>query len=120
MKMTLNFISSVVATYLVIIFMSGIESGSFWNVVLVAVLLGVFNILVKPGLQMLSVIPTLITILLFLLVTNAAILIMADWLIDSFKVDNFGTAIFFSIIISAINWGLHRAFRKMDKTRRKK
>ena len=120
MKTVMNFLLSVVASYLVIIFMSGIESGGFWNAALLAILLGIFNIVVKPALQMLSVIPTLITILLFLLVSNAAILVMADWLIDSFTVNNFGTAIFFSIIICSINWGLHRAFRRMDKTKRKR
>ena len=120
MKITMNFVASVVLIYLTIIFMPGIESGGFWNAAFIALLLGIFNILVRPGLQMLSVIPTLLTILLFLLVANGAILIMADWLMDSFKVASFGTAVMFSIIICAINWGLHRLFRETKKTKRNK
>jgi Predicted membrane protein len=119
MKTTMNFLSSIVLIYLTIIFMPGIESGGFWNAAFVAILLGIFNITVKPGLQLLSIIPTLLTILVFLLVVNGAILIMTDWLIDSFTVNSFGTAIIFSIIICAINWGLHRFFRKMEKTKRR-
>ena len=120
MKMTMNFIASVALIYLTIIIMPGIESGGFWNAAFVAILLGIFNITVKPGLQLLSIIPTLLTILVFLLVANGAILIMADWLIDSFAVNSFGTAIMFSIIICAINWGLHRLFRQIKKTKRNK
>lgn len=113
MKTTLNFLSSTVVTYLTIILMPGIEVGNMWTAILIAILLGIFNIVVKPGLELLSIIPTVLTILLFLLVANASVIIMADWLIDSFSVKNFGTAAMFSIVVCLINWGLHRYFRKI-------
>nr|WP_321437392.1 phage holin family protein [uncultured Bacteroides sp.] len=113
MKMTLNFISSTVVTFLTIIFMPGIEVGSIWTAILLAVLMGIFNIAVKPGLELLSIIPTLLTILLFLLVANGSILIMADWLMDSFKVNSFGTTVMFSVIVTSLNWMLHRFYRKI-------
>ena len=113
MKMTLNFISSTVVTFLIIIFMPGIEVGSIWTAILLAILLGIFNIAVKPGLEFLSIIPTLLTILLFLLVANGSILIMADWLMDSFKVNSFGTTVIFSVIVTVSNWMLHRFYRKL-------
>ena len=113
MKMTLNFISSTVVTFLTIIFMPGIEVGSIWTAILLAVLLGIFNIAVRPGLELLSIIPTLLTILLFLLVANGSILIMADWLMDSFKVNSFGTTVMFSVIVTSLNWMLHRFYRKI-------
>lgn len=112
MKATLNFISSILVTFLTIILMPGIETGGIWYAIMIAILLAIFNILVKPGLELLSIIPTLLTILLFLVVVNGAIIIMVGWLSDSFRV-NFGAAVWFSIIVCFLNWGLHRIFRKM-------
>jgi len=120
MKYTWNFILSVVAIYLTISLMPGIETGGFWSALLLSILLGIFNIVVKPALQMLSIIPTLITILLFLLMINGTILVMADWLSDNITVNSTGTVIMFSVITCAINWILHRIFRKMDKAKKNK
>lgn len=113
MKATLNFISSILVTFLTIILMPGIETGGIWYAIMIAILLAIFNILVKPGLELLSIIPTLLTILLFLVVVNGAIIIMVDWLSDNFNVNSFGTVVMFSIIVCFLNWGLHRIFRRM-------
>ena len=112
MKMTMNFFSSTIVTYLVLILMPGIEVGNIWTGILLAILLGIFNIIVKPALELLSIIPTLLTILLFLLIINGGILVMVDWFMDSFFVNSLGTVIMFSIIVTVANWGLHRYFRK--------
>lgn len=112
MKMTMNFFSSVIVTYLVLILLPGIEVGSIWTGILLAILLGIFNIIVKPALELLSIIPTLLTILLFLLIINGGILVMVDWFMDSFSVTSLGTVIMFSIIVTVANWILHRYFRK--------
>lgn len=112
MKMTMNFFSSVIVTYLVLILLPGIEVGSIWTGILLAILLGIFNIIVKPALELLSIIPTLLTILLFLLIINGGILVMVDWFMDSFSVTSLGTVIMFSVIVTIANWGLHRYFRK--------
>ena len=112
MKMTMNFFSSVIVTYLVLILLPGIEVGSIWTGILLAILLGIFNIIVKPALELLSIIPTLLTILLFLLIINGGILVMVDWFMDSFSVTSLGTVIMFSVIVTVANWILHRYFRR--------
>ncbi len=120
MKYTWNFILSVVAIFLTIYLMPGIETGGFWSAALLAIVLGIFNIVVKPSLQMLSIIPTLITILLFLLMINGTILVLADWLSDNITVNNTGTVVIFSVITCTINWILHKIFWKVDKAKKNK
>ena len=112
MKMTMNFFLSVIVTYLVLILMPGIEVGNIWTGILLAILLGIFNIIVRPALELLSIIPTLLTILLFLLIINGGILVMVDWFMDSVSVNSLSTVIMFSIIIALAYLGLHRYFRK--------
>jgi len=74
MKMTMNFFSSVIVTYLVLILLPGIEVGSIWTGILLAILLGIFNIIVKPALELLSIIPRGQTMpMLLRLVINAKI-----------------------------------------------
>ncbi len=112
MNIFMNFILSTVVIYLAASFLPGIEVSSIWVAALVAIVLGILNITVKPVLQVLSIIPTLLTIGLFLLVINGAVIILAGWLVDGFEVANFGAAVLFSIVVSVINWGLHRLFRE--------
>lgn len=110
--MLINFLLSSVVVYLAATFLPGIEIGSFWTAIVVALVLAILNITVKPILQVLSIIPTLFTIGLFLLVINGAVIVIADWFVDDFKVTNFGYAILFSIVVSVSNWILHRIFRR--------
>jgi Predicted membrane protein len=112
MNMLINFLLSSVVVYLAAIFLPGIEIGSFWTAIVVALVLAILNITVKPILQVLSIIPTLLTIGFFLLVINGAVIVIADWFVDDFQVANFGYAILFSIVVSVSNWILHRIFRR--------
>jgi putative membrane protein len=81
----------------------GITVDDFWTAILVALVLGVLNIFVKPLLIILTIPVTIITLGLFLLVINAAIVLLAASVVDNFHVDNFWWALLFSVLMAALN-----------------
>ena len=75
---------------------------------LVALILGVVSSFVKPVLQILSIPFIIVTLGLFLLVINAAMLMLTSWLADKldigFHVHGFWTAVGGAIVITIVNW----------------
>jgi putative membrane protein len=67
---------------------------------LAAVLLGVVNALVRPLAILLTLPITLVTLGLFLLVVNAAMLALVAALLDGFELAGFWSALFGSLIVS--------------------
>lgn len=74
----------------------------------VAALLTVVNAFVKPILQILSIPFIVLTLGLFLLVINALMLLLTDWLAGlfdvGFHVDGFWTAVGGAIVITIVGW----------------
>ena len=65
---------------------------------LVAAVLGLLNSIVRPLLILLTLPVTLVTLGLFILVINAAMVLLADRLIDGFTVNGFWWALAFSVV----------------------
>lgn len=78
------------------------------TLLLVALIFGVVNFVVKPLVQLLSLPLLLLTLGLFTLVINALMLILTSWIADevelSFHVDGFGTAVLGGLVISIVSW----------------
>lgn len=94
----------IILTGIVVLVLSNILGGvyviDFFTAIVVAALLALLNIFVKPILLILTLPVTVITFGLFLLVINALIILMADWLVSGFSVDGFWWAVLFSILLS--------------------
>lgn len=71
---------------------------------LIALVFALVNVLVKPVLKLLSFPLLLLTLGLFLVVINAALLGLTALLTDRLSVDGFGPAVVASLIISAVTW----------------
>src|SRR5262245_53249124 len=69
-----------------------------------AVLLGIVNAIVRPIAIVLTLPLTLVTLGLFLLVVNAAMLGLVAAMLNGFRIDGFWTAIGASIIVSITSW----------------
>jgi putative membrane protein len=67
-----------------------------------ALLLGLVNALVRPVLIVLTLPLTIVTLGLFLLVINAAMLGLVAWLLPGFTLSGFFSALFGSIVVSLI------------------
>ncbi|MEV6548878.1 phage holin family protein [Streptomyces sp. NPDC051597] len=83
------------------------------TLVLVALLFGVVNFVVKPVVKLLSLPLFILTLGLFTLVVNALMLLLTSWLAGkldlSFHVEGFWTALLGGLIISIVSWALHIA-----------
>ena len=95
------FITAIVA-FLLTKVLSGVHFDEFTGAVIFAVVLGVLNLILKPILSLFGLPLTIITLGFFALVINAIIILVADYFIDSMKVDGFWWAFIFSILLSII------------------
>lgn len=81
----------------------GVDIDHFFTAVGVAILLAVINTFIKPVIVFLTFPVTIITLGLFLLIINGAIILLIDKLVEGFKIKNFGWAILYSVVISILN-----------------
>ncbi|OGG15838.1 hypothetical protein A3D78_02930 [Candidatus Gottesmanbacteria bacterium RIFCSPHIGHO2_02_FULL_39_14] len=89
----------------------GFKIDSYTTAVIVALVLAILNILVKPLLFILTLPITIVTLGLFYFVLNAILLVIASKFIEGFKIDSFGTAVLASIIIAVISSILNNFIR---------
>ena len=82
----------------------GIEVQGGWTLMGAAILLGLVNAVVRPVLVVLTLPFTILTLGLFLLVINAAMLGLVAAMFDGFTIESFWSAILASLIISIIGW----------------
>ncbi len=86
-------------------YVHGIEVRSIESLLAAAVLLGLVNAFVRPIVLLLTLPFTLITLGLFLLVVNAAMLELVAMFLHGFKVHSFWpAAILGSIVVSIVSW----------------
>ena len=102
MKLLLRLLVTAALVLLIANFLPGVHVASFTTAIIVAVVLGLLNLFIKPILVILTLPVTLITLGLFLLVINAIIILLCTNIVGGFAVDSFLTALFFSIILSIL------------------
>ncbi len=103
----MNFIITILvnglAVFLTAYFLKGVTVKNYLYALLVAVVLAVVNAIIKPVLIILTIPITILTLGLFILVINALLIMLVDYLLSGFKVKNFGWALLFSIVLSIVN-----------------
>ncbi|GAB4510630.1 MAG: phage holin family protein [Sulfuricaulis sp.] len=82
----------------------GIEVKGLWTLLEAALLLGIVNAVVRPLLVILTLPITVLTLGLFLLVVNAAMLGLVAWIFDNFTIAGFWPALLGSIVVSLVGW----------------
>lgn len=78
----------------------GVGIENYFTGILVAAVLGLMNLIVRPIIVLFTLPVTIVTLGLFLLVINAMIILIVDGLIGGFYVDGFWWALFFSLLLS--------------------
>ena len=102
MRFIIKYLLTALAIYATADLLSGIHVQSFWMAIVVALVLGLINMTVKPLMIVLTIPFTIISLGLFILVINALMIMLAGWLLDGFAVDGFWWALAFSIIQTII------------------
>lgn len=100
MNLILKIALTAVAVLVIAHFLPGVSVVNFTSAVIVAIVLGLLRVTIKPLLIVLTLPVTILTLGLFLLVINALIILLADNLIDGFHVTGFWIALLFSLILS--------------------
>ena len=113
MNLILRLIVSTIAVLVADLLLPGVEARDLVTGLLVAVVLGLLNTFLKPLLLLLTLPVTVLTLGLFILVINAALVLLAARIVPSFTVDGFWWALLFSVIMSVVQ-GL---LQGMDKPR---
>ena len=80
---------------------------SVWVALLVALVLAVVNHTIKPVFMLVSIPINVVTLGLFSFVINGLMILLADKIVPDFSVPSLLMAIYFSIVLSVVNWVLH-------------
>ena len=103
-KTLLNGLAVFATAYVV----PGVEVTSFLVAVIVAIVLGVLNTLLKPILVLLTLPINFLTLGLFTLVINTGIIYLTSKIVDGFLIAGFLPALIFGIVLSIVNWFLSK------------
>ena len=88
----------------------GIKVDSFLTALVLAVVLGILNAVLKPILFFFTLPITILTLGLFTFVLNAVKVLLASHFVTGFVVDGFWWALVFSIVLSIITTMLGKLF----------
>jgi putative membrane protein len=99
-RLIISAISLAVAAYVV----PGFEVHSLASLIVSALLLGVANAILRPILIILTLPVTLLSLGLFLLVINAAMIGLVAWIVPGFTIHGFGPALLGWLIVSVVGW----------------
>jgi putative membrane protein len=102
MKFILKLIVSALAVIVTSYLLPGVSVSSPWMAVVVAAVLAFLNAIVKPIIVLLTIPITVFSLGIFLIVINAIIIMLADYLVDGFTVNSFWWALLFSFILSLV------------------
>ncbi|GGG42461.1 phage holin family protein [Hymenobacter glacieicola] len=102
MGFILKFILTAIITYVLAKFLPGADISGIGDAFILVIVLAILNAIVKPILKIIGFPITILTLGLFLLVINALIVMIADWLLGGFKLDGFVSALIFSVVLSLV------------------
>lgn len=113
MNIPLNWVISAVVVLAVAYILPGVSVDGFWVALVVALVLGLVNAVLKPIAVILTMPITIVTLGLFLFVINALMVLLVDAVVPGFDVTNFWWALLFGLILSLVN-GLVKRDKKKD------
>jgi putative membrane protein len=85
-------------------FVTGLRFDKPATLIVAGLVLGLVNAFLRPLLVVLTLPITLVTLGLFLLVINAAMVALVAWLLPGMRVDSFWAALGTAIIVSLVSW----------------
>jgi putative membrane protein len=106
LKWLISTLAVIIAAYL----LPGVSVRSFWTALLVALVLGIVNAIIRPIFVILTLPLTVVTLGLFLFVINALLILLTSAVVPGFEVQGFWWALLFSLVLSIISWALHKIF----------
>ncbi|QTE24024.1 phage holin family protein [Polaribacter cellanae] len=100
MKTFLKILLTALAVIILANILPGVSVAGYVSAIIVAAVIALLNMIVRPLLIFFTLPATIVTFGLFIFVINAIIIMLADKLVDGFAVANFWWALLFSILLS--------------------
>ena len=113
MKLITQWLLSAAALLAVAYLYTGVEVRSFSAALVAALVIGLFNMVLRPILVVLTLPVTVVTLGLFLFIINALMFWAAASLLDGFYVRGFGAALLGSLIYSALGIVIDSAIKRL-------
>jgi len=114
-KLLIRLVISTLAVLVADLLLRGVHSDQFISSLLVAVVLGLLNTFIRPLIILLTLPVTVVTLGLFILVINAALVLLAANIVDGFVVEGFWWAVAFSLV----QWAVQGLLMGMDRDERR-
>ena len=114
MNALLRIVISAVVAFGLSYVLPGVHINTFLTAVILAVVLGLLNLFIKPLLVILTLPITIFTFGLFLFFINALIIMLASAFVRGFRVDGFWWAFLFSLLLSVLTSFFYRTSVKRD------
>ena len=83
---------------------SGVRIHGWWAYIIGAAVLGIANSVIKPILTFITLPLIILTLGLFLLVINIAMVALAEWIAPNFSIDGFWSYVGTVVIVWLVNW----------------
>ena len=113
MKLLLTWVLHATALMALAHLYNGVEVASFGAAMAAALVIGIFNLIVRPALVVLTLPVTFFTLGLFLFIINAFMFWAAAGLLDGFWVRSFGSALLGSLVYSALGVVIDSALQRL-------
>lgn len=104
-------LAAILAAYI----LPGVQIDSVSAAIITAVVIALLNTFIRPILIVITLPFTVFSMGLFLVIINAIIIMLASGLVKHFHVSGFGSALLFSLLLTAINYLLEIPNRLMRK-----
>jgi putative membrane protein len=95
---------NVLALWVANVLWDSVNIQGFWAYFIGAVVLGIANAVIKPILALLTLPLIVLTLGLFYLVINIAMVALAEWIAPDFSIDGFWTYVGVVFIVWLVNW----------------
>jgi len=106
MRLLIHWLINALALFALPYVFRSISVDSFTTALIVAVVLGLINTLIRPLLVILTLPVTILTLGLFIFVINGLLFWAVGSFMPGFKVDGFWAGVFGAIVYSLISWAL--------------
>ncbi|MBB6679842.1 phage holin family protein [Aequorivita sp. 609] len=100
MKLIVKLLLTALAVVVLAKILPGVAVEGYGSAVIVAIVIALLRLIVKPILVVLTLPITIVTFGLFLLIINAIIILLAGYFVDSFDVTTIWWALLFSLLLS--------------------
>ena len=104
MKLLFRFLINVVALLAIARFVSGVEVRGIYTAIIVVIVLGLINALIRPVIILLTLPINVVTLGLFVFVINALLFWFVGTMVKGFYVSGFWAAFTGACILSVVSW----------------